>query len=889
MCYRKIAGGQGQHLVGAATALSLVWALTVAVPSAAADEPGPGRPKITVNKADPEVARAQPKTSLTRPRAEVLQGTARAISRVYVDGDAGNDTADGASDSTAVQTMTRAYELVSDGGTIVVIGDTTFGGSDTAPWVVPARSVVITGEGTQAALTMFGNVYLQGDTTFRDITLVNAYSGRKLSADGHRLVFGQGFDLVDKDSITGTSLIVIGGGVYGAAGLNTTQFPPGSNLVFESGTFGAVFAGPSVDLAVGPSNPLALQLDGEYRVSVGGTATIRDIHGGADIDAVALTSMELSGSTVVDISSSGATVGNVFGGGYYGYGRSAGAQYKQERTTINVSAGTVDWVFGGSLMLGGDADHRVGETVLNLSGEGQVSKGIYAGGMTLGSGSSTVRNLNRVEKMSIVTSTPQSATIRSSGATQAYTGTPSGQEAVQTGTLEVTLTASGSVGDLRTAVEVGGKHAATDAEDKIITFAAGSHAALPAGYSTLRIVEGGHPKVATTTALDRVMSDGAAGNRIEFVQQNLGDDLPRLEVAATMLASTPLQVDIVAAGSLDDLVGQAVAVFDDQSQLDPTRFELRPDNPALEALALAARDGALRIVAREPMPTVFIDFGAEKLTGFISGALYTVGGALVTVDGTALDIDDSWFGGDLIIAKMVRATTGTRLSQNLSVPPRPSAPQDLAGVAETLSGLADGRIAGTTTACEFRPVGEGTWTPCSEPEITGLASGSYQVRSRATATQFAGVPAVVRVPVGPDPVRYQVLEHFGTWTGVGASTAVVDRNPDGFLRLMRGGHEVDPASYTVSRGSTVLTLDVSYLRTLAAGDHAFVAEYVDGSSEPIHLTVALPTRTTATEDTPLAVTGPGYLGSLLLAGALLIVVGTVVRARTRRGGDRTTG
>jgi hypothetical protein len=87
------------------------------------------------------------------------------------------------------------------------------------------------------------------------------------------------------------------------------------------------------------------------------------------------------------------------------------------------------------------------------------------------------------------------------------------------------------------------------------------------------------------------------------------------------------------------------------------------------------------------------------------------------------------------------------------------------------------------------------------------------------------------------PVTYPVIEKPAPWTGSGTVTARIDADYEKFVRLLYQGVAVDTDSYTVSEGSTVITFAEDYLKTLENGTHTFTAEFTDGVSAPITLTV----------------------------------------------------
>lgn len=84
---------------------------------------------------------------------------------------------------------------------------------------------------------------------------------------------------------------------------------------------------------------------------------------------------------------------------------------------------------------------------------------------------------------------------------------------------------------------------------------------------------------------------------------------------------------------------------------------------------------------------------------------------------------------------------------------------------------------------------------------------------------------------------FNVLKHFDTFTGKGISTARIDAEHMEFIRLLSNNVEVDSANYIVAEGSTVITLLENYLKAHANGTYIFIAEFTNGKSEEINLTV----------------------------------------------------
>jgi LPXTG-motif cell wall-anchored protein len=144
-------------------------------------------------------------------------------------------------------------------------------------------------------------------------------------------------------------------------------------------------------------------------------------------------------------------------------------------------------------------------------------------------------------------------------------------------------------------------------------------------------------------------------------------------------------------------------------------------------------------------------------------------------------------------------------------------------------------------------------------KVTAKTNGAVTIR--ATAQDGSGVYATVTITITGQSggngtlIKYPVKEHFNTWNGNGTVTAKVDGDHTQFVRLLRGGFVVGADNYTITEGSTVITLKESYLKTLANGTHTFVAEYSDGKSETITLKVSAGSTETNNPNTGIPQTG----------------------------------
>jgi len=83
---------------------------------------------------------------------------------------------------------------------------------------------------------------------------------------------------------------------------------------------------------------------------------------------------------------------------------------------------------------------------------------------------------------------------------------------------------------------------------------------------------------------------------------------------------------------------------------------------------------------------------------------------------------------------------------------------------------------------------------------------------------------------GGDASTIPVLSHFGTWSGSGTATARIDGDHTKFVRLLLHGNVVATTNYTTAAGSTIVTLNESYLRSFANGTYNFRAEFTEGFS-----------------------------------------------------------
>jgi uncharacterized repeat protein (TIGR02543 family) len=165
------------------------------------------------------------------------------------------------------------------------------------------------------------------------------------------------------------------------------------------------------------------------------------------------------------------------------------------------------------------------------------------------------------------------------------------------------------------------------------------------------------------------------------------------------------------------------------------------------------------------------------------------------------------------------------------------------------AGLADedtsGPYGGTLTAPAADPVKDG-YTFEGWYASAGFAGSKWIFGVSGTALTIAN--GVIGADDGPTltlyakwidipSTVYTVLEEFGTFKGAGAFSAKIDADYVKFVQLLYNGREVAPSNYTITQGSTVITLHENYLKSFANGVHWFVAVFTDGASENIRLVV----------------------------------------------------
>lgn len=261
---------------------------------------------------------------------------------------------------------------------------------------------------------------------------------------------------------------------------------------------------------------------------------------------------------------------------------------------------------------------------------------------------------------------------------------------------------------------------------------------------------------------------------------------------------------------------------------------------------------------REDTPSIIINYADETLTGFIDGGRYTIDGKVITpINGTLAAAD--YMGKTISIVKLGQEGTTNSAARQLAVPARPSAP-DVFAVDETAAGEKDGKITGASADMEYKLSTANLWLDCTGTEITGLAAGTYQVRTRATDTAFAGTAALVSVARSAEKIYTlnvtaptfneavygytQPEPQVITITSIGNSDATISSV------TVNGSFVIDGFGDTVTAGESISTWTIRPIAGLNVGTHTgtITVTYNNGAiaTADVSFTVTLIERTPLT-------------------------------------------
>ncbi len=192
-----------------------------------------------------------------------------------------------------------------------------------------------------------------------------------------------------------------------------------------------------------------------------------------------------------------------------------------------------------------------------------------------------------------------------------------------------------------------------------------------------------------------------------------------------------------------------------------------------DSIVVKARFVQLFDVVKEDKPdAIFEATGADTgtISGLISGAQYALTGAtpsVFTATGTSRDVTGVSPGTLSIVRKGNGYTTTDSDAQEIAVT-KAKAPSGLSKADCATGSNNDGKISGVTASMEHKKSDASSWMPGTGNDITGLAPGTYYVRSKAAGTTLASnqVTLVIEAYAAPGQAKAPVFDPAsGTYTG----------------------------------------------------------------------------------------------------------------------------
>lgn len=174
------------------------------------------------------------------------------------------------------------------------------------------------------------------------------------------------------------------------------------------------------------------------------------------------------------------------------------------------------------------------------------------------------------------------------------------------------------------------------------------------------------------------------------------------------------------------------------------------DNKSItRSVTLTVEGGDVPVLKSIPVPTANtgLKWTGQEQTGVNEGEGYTLTGHKATTVGSyeaiaTLQAGYQWTGS---------AEGPQTIKWSIDKAVGPAAPSNLHGTAPTAAGTNDGKITGTTAAMEYAANENfDDAQSCADTETTGLASGTYHVRLKETATHEAGQSVQVSVPAASE-------------------------------------------------------------------------------------------------------------------------------------------
>ena len=232
-------------------------------------------------------------------------------------------------------------------------------------------------------------------------------------------------------------------------------------------------------------------------------------------------------------------------------------------------------------------------------------------------------------------------------------------------------------------------------------------------------------------------------------------------------------------------------------------------------------------------PNASIDYIAETLKGL--NGVYTINGKTVNIVGN-YPIDSSWFGTTISIIKKGAETTSDSTEQRLAIKACPATPIPSKTDCTTTQNN-NGGITKVTNTMEYSADKGITWKAVTGSSISGLKTGTYYVRVKATSTTFKSEIATVVINAyvangntysTPSIIDYVVQSGDNLWViGQKLGVQVDDIKklngltsdaiyPNQHLQIPIGGVEqpTNYVAYTIKSGDTLWQLAQTYSTTV---------------------------------------------------------------------------
>jgi len=714
---------------------------------------------------------------------------------IYVNGVDGDDLNDGETDGNAVETVAQAYVLAEQHGatTIIVCGDTSFEITSEQSYnkyiILPEFPITFEAvNGAELIIPTGGNrLLLQEDTTFRNLTLVLNHSSTQLVANGHTLIFDEGFEKRATYG-SGTGFQVIGGTYY-STDLNL-NIKEGGNVILKSGTFDAVNAGPGGN----ESYTAAIIDNATHKVHVTGDAIVTNLYGGLSWWRTGSSEVQL-GRSEITMDSDDAEITQIWAGGWWPTPSSDDLSVTQDATSIRVEAGSVNAIFAGSL--GQMVNSWVGSHVLtdveiDITGTADIFA-IISGGILMWR-NNTANVLDCVENVTIKSDIDLTGThiFSSGGVSVSDVNSSSTSNRVETGSIEFILTGNGGINsNLRPYSDL---PAVNVAERRIFTID-NITSEVARGFNELNLKNGGKAILAENLTFEVLSSDGDAENTLIFQKDSSGT-APVLTLNNAVNSTSSILMDFI-----DESKDKAAPVLDEiliafaiENMADESKFLLNPANTNnLYFYSISKSDNGL-LVKHIKLPTITPPTAGDVTRGQTL-ANSTLSGGSATINNTLVSGTFSWADTTTVVS-----TSGEY--DVIFTPDDTSNFEIVSGIKVSVTATSSSGSGGGGS----NGGGSGTVKP-SNPS-PGNPNGSFDGNADTFEKE------------SDKGLEFTVQKNIVYLKEVRVDGNLLTRNED---------YRAD--------GSTKVTLYPAYLETLSVGKHTLVVYFTDGTSTTSTFTI----------------------------------------------------